>query len=146
MLRRILAESGVIALGALGAYGVGVMRYGIGPVAQTMAFASLLGAQLLHVLLARAGDGSILASNRRRNRTLMAGMALSAGLQLVALFFPPMRAVLGGAALPLADLGIAALGAVAPIVIVEIERLIRAGGLTPPRLAAPRNRAVEATA
>jgi magnesium-transporting ATPase (P-type) len=110
-----------------------------------MAFASLLGAQLLHVLLARAGDGSILASNRRRNRTLMAGMALSAGLQLVALFFPPVRAVLGGAALPLADLGIAAVGAVAPIALIEIERLIRSGRLTPRPLALPRPAGLEAT-
>src|SRR5262249_53579503 len=39
MLRRILVESGVIAGGAFAAYGVGVMRHGIGPVAQTMAFA-----------------------------------------------------------------------------------------------------------
>ena len=54
MLRRVLAESGVIAGGALAAYGIGVVRYGVGPVAQTMAFASLLGAQLLHVL---AGTG-----------------------------------------------------------------------------------------
>jgi Ca2+-transporting ATPase len=146
MLRRVLAESGVIAGGALAAYGIGVMRYGVGPVAQTMAFASLLGAQLLHVLLARAGEGPILKGGRQKNRTLMAGMAISAGLQLVALFFPPVRAVLGGAALPLVDLGIAALGAVAPIVLIEIERLIRAGGLAPRELAPPRNVAMEAMA
>jgi Ca2+-transporting ATPase len=146
MLRRILGESGVIAAGALAAYGVGVLRYGVGPVAQTMAFASLLGAQLLHVLLARAGEGPISAVRRRANRPLMAGMALSAGLQLLALFFPPVRTVLGGAALPLADLGIAALGAVAPIVLIEGERLLRASGFSPRRLlAVPRNLAVEAT-
>jgi Ca2+-transporting ATPase len=145
MLRRIMAESGVIALGALSAYGIGVMRYGIGPVAQTMAFGSLLGAQLLHVLLARAGDGSILASKRPHNRTLMVGMAVSAGLQLVALFFPPVRMVLGGAALPLADLGIAAIGAVAPIALIEIERLIRSGRLSPRPLALPRPAGLEAT-
>jgi hypothetical protein len=53
-------------------------------------------------------------------------MALSAGLQLVALFFPPIRTVLGGAALPLMDLGIAALGAVVPVALIELERIIRA--------------------
>jgi Ca2+-transporting ATPase len=145
MLRRILGESGLIALGALGAYGFGVMRYGIGPVAQTMAFASLLGAQLLHVLLARAGEGSILASTRPHNRTLMAGMAISAGLQFAALFFPPVRMVLGGAALPLADLGIAAIGAVAPIALIESERLIRSGRLSPRPRALPRPAGLEAT-
>ena len=138
MLRRIFGESGVIAGGALAAYGIGVLRYGMGPVAQTMAFASLLGAQLLHVLLARAGDGPILGSHRPRNRTLMAGMALSAGLQMLALFFPPMRAVLGGTALGLVDVGIAAAGAVLPIALIEIERLIRARGFSLPTLASPR--------
>ena len=57
LYRRMLIESAVIAGGALAAYGIGVMRHGLGPVAQTLAFASLLGAQLLHVPLARAGDG-----------------------------------------------------------------------------------------
>ena len=68
-------------------------------------------------------------------------MALSAGLQLLALFFPPVRAVLGGAALPLVDVGIAAIGAVAPIVLIEIERLIRArmDGAAPTRRAAERS-------
>ena len=62
-------------------------------------------------------------------------MALSAGLQLLALFFPPVRTVLGGAALPLVDVGIAALGAVvpiAPIVLIEIERAeLRSGSRWP---------------
>jgi Ca2+-transporting ATPase len=126
LYRRMLIESGVIAAGALAAYGIGVMRHGRGPVAQTLAFASLLGAQLLHVPLARAGDGPASAGGRPPNRTLQAGMALSAGLQLVALFFPPIRTVLGGAALPLIDLGIAALGAVVPVALIELERIVRA--------------------
>ena len=125
LLSRIMLESAAISVGALGAYGIGIARYGLGPVAQTMAFASLLGAQLLHVLLARAGDGPATAAGPRKNPTLLAGMALSAGLQLVALFVPPVRMVLGGAALPLADLGIAALGAALPILVIEFERIIR---------------------
>jgi len=126
LYRRMLIESAVIAGGALAAYGIGVMRHGIGPVAQTLAFASLLGAQLLHVPLARAGEGPATAGGRPRNRALMAGMVVSAGLQGVALFFPPVRTVLGGAALPLIDLGIAALGAVVPIALIELDRLWRA--------------------
>jgi len=132
LYRRMIVESAVIAAGALAAYGVGVMRHGRGPLAQTLAFASLLGAQLLHVPLARAGDRPATAGGRPMNRPLLAGMALSAGLQLVALFFPPVRAVLGGVALPLADLGIAALGAALPIACIEIERIIRARGLARP--------------
>ena len=43
-------------------------------------------------------------------------------LQLVALFFPPVRAVLGGAGLGLADLAISALAAALPIAAIETER------------------------
>jgi Ca2+-transporting ATPase len=126
LYRRMLVESAVIAGGALAAYGIGVMRHGVGPVAQTLAFASLLGAQLLHVPLARAGDAPATAGGRPRNKALMAGMAVSAGLQLVALFVPPVTAVLGGAALPLVDLGIAALGAIIPVALIELDRIWRA--------------------
>jgi Ca2+-transporting ATPase len=125
LLRRILAESGAIALGALAAYGLGIARHGRGPVAQTMAFASLVGAQLLHVPLARAGSGPATAGQRPPNRALAVGVGASAALQLVALFVPPVRTLLGGAALGLADLGIAALGALLPVVAIETERRTR---------------------
>jgi Ca2+-transporting ATPase len=125
LMRRILLESGVIAAGALSAYGIGVARYGPGPVAQTMAFASLIGAQLLHVGLARAGAGPATIGVRPRNRMLEAGLAVSAALQLVALFVPPVRAVLGGAPLGLAELAISALAAILPIAAIEVERRIR---------------------
>jgi Ca2+-transporting ATPase len=127
-LRRILAESAAIAGGALSVYGIGIARHGIGPIAQTMAFASLLGAQLLHVSLARAGDRPALSGNRgRRNPILGVAMAASGGLQLLALFFPPLRTVLGGAPLALADLGIALGGALLPSALVEVARTITHG-------------------
>jgi Ca2+-transporting ATPase len=125
LFRRILLESGLIAGGALAAYGVGILRHGLGPIAQTMAFASLLGAQLLHVPLARAGEGPASRDRRRPNKVLTIGMAISAGLQLLALFVPPVRAVLGSAALGLPDLGIAALAAIAPVALIELERRTR---------------------
>src|SRR5205823_2336951 len=99
-------------------------RHGRGSQAQTMAFASLLGAQLLHVPLARAGDGPASVGERPANRVLTAGMAISAALQLVALFVPPVRAVLGGAALGLLDLGISALAAALPIAAIEAQRRV----------------------
>jgi Ca2+-transporting ATPase len=133
MLRRILAESAAIALGALAVYGLGIARHGLGPVAQTMAFASLLGSQLLHVGWARAGDRPALTGNRgRRNTYLVGAMALSAGLQAAALFIPPLRAVLGGAPLGLADLGIAVAGAVLPSAAIETSRIL-AGEASAPR-------------
>jgi Ca2+-transporting ATPase len=126
LLRRILGESGAIALGALGAYGVGLARYGPGPIAQSMAFGSLMGAQLLHVLLARCGHRPVSMDQRPRNTALAFGVGLAAGLQAVALFYPPIRTLLGGAPLRLADLAISAAGAIIPIAIIEGGRLIEA--------------------
>jgi P-type Ca2+ transporter type 2C len=125
LLHRIAAESGMIAAGALASYALGIARHGRGPIAQTMAFASLVGAQLLHVPLARAGSAPAAAGRRPANPPLALGVGLSAALQLVALFVPPVRAVLGGASLGLADLGIAVLGAVLPIVAIEADRRAR---------------------
>jgi Ca2+-transporting ATPase len=125
MARRMVMESACIAAGALATYGVGLMRYGFGPTAQTMAFASLVGAQLLHVPLARAGTGPATVGDRPKNRMLMAGVGISAALQALALFFPPLRVALGSAPLALADLLICALGAFIPIAAIETERRVR---------------------
>jgi hypothetical protein len=95
-------------------------------VARTTAFAGLMGAQLLHVPLARAGAAPATAGGRPRNRTLRLGMAFSAALQLAALFVPALRAVLGGAALAPADLAVAALAATLPVTAIEAERRLRA--------------------
>ena len=95
-----------------------------------MAFASLVGAQLLHVPLARAGGRPATGGGQRpSNRPLAVGLGISAALQLVALFVPGVRAVLGGAALGILDLGIAALGAGLPVLAIETERRLRAGSL-----------------
>jgi Ca2+-transporting ATPase len=125
MLRRILAESAAIATGALTVYGIGVSRYGLGPTAQTMAFASLLGSQLLHVGWARAGDRPALTGSRgRKNPYLLPAMGLSVALQAAALFVPPLRTLLGGAPLGLLDIGIALAGAALPSIAIEVSRFL----------------------
>jgi Ca2+-transporting ATPase len=122
LLQRILGESTAIAAGTLAAYVLGVLRHGRGPVAQSMAFASLVGAQLLHVPFARSGTEPVTRGGRPRNRALTLGVTLSAALQLAALFVAPLRGALGGVELSLADLGIAALGAVVPLLAIEMHR------------------------
>jgi Ca2+-transporting ATPase len=124
-LGRMLVESLAIALSALAVYGLGVRRLGRGPAAQTMAFASLMGAQLLHVPIARAGQEPAGWKALPRNRTLEVGLGLSVLLQLAALFVPPLRGALGGAALGLTELAIAALGAIVPIGAIALERRAR---------------------
>jgi magnesium-transporting ATPase (P-type) len=55
-LRRVLLESLAIAGSVLGVYGIGLRRLGPGPAAQTMAFASLVAAQIMHARVARHGQ------------------------------------------------------------------------------------------
>lgn len=124
--RRILFESGAISLGALGTYGLGILRHGLGPVAQTMAFASLTGAQLLHVPLARSGDRPATAEGIPGNRVLTLGVGAAVLLQIGAVFFPPLRAALGGAKLGLVDVLIAALGSALPIAGIHGARALQA--------------------
>jgi len=123
--RRILGESLVISLGSLSTYGLGLLRHGTGPVAQTMAFASLCGAQLLHMPLARNGDRP--AVGRPLSNPVMAlGLGFSALLLTGAVFLPPLRAALGGARLGLADVLISLAGSVLPIAGIQGARTLRA--------------------
>ena len=52
--RRILFESSLLSASSLTAYGYGVSRYGIGPRSSTIAFESLVAAQLMHALSCRS--------------------------------------------------------------------------------------------
>jgi Ca2+-transporting ATPase len=123
-LGRLLGESSVIALAGMAVYAVGLRRYGPGPTAQTMAFGSLVGAQLLHALLARVGNRPVTLAGGRPNGWLVAALGVSGALQAAALFFPPLRAALGGAALRLADLALMALAPLLATAAIEVERLI----------------------
>jgi Ca2+-transporting ATPase len=51
-LKRIAFEGGMISAGTLGAYGYGLLRYGMGPSASTLAFMSSVSAQLVPPLVA----------------------------------------------------------------------------------------------
>ena len=120
--RRIVGESAVIALGALGVYGWSLARLGAGPAARTMTFASLSGAQLLHVSLARGRQ----RASGRGNRVLGLGVGLSALLGLGAVFFPPLRAALGGGAIGGLDALVALAGATLPIAAIHAARALPA--------------------
>ena len=126
--RRVLGESAAISVGAIGAYAAGLLRHGAGPVAQTMAFASLTGAQLLHVPLARAGGSPAQNGGLLTNRVLALGVGASVLLQVGAVFFPPLRAALGGARLGLVDALIALAGSVLPIAAIQSVRALQSPG------------------
>ena len=129
--RQIGAESAAISLGALGAYGAGLLLHGGGPTARTMAFASLTWSQLLHVPLARSGEWREIATPLLANPVLGIGIGVSLLLQLGAVFFPPLRAALGGGPIGLIDLLISAVAALVPILGIQLARLMSAPRLAP---------------
>jgi P-type Ca2+ transporter type 2C len=58
-LQQIALEGTLITASTMAAYSWGLLRYGLGPTASTMAFTSLTAAQLLHSLNCRSGKYSI---------------------------------------------------------------------------------------
>src|SRR3989442_13097159 len=62
--RRITVESATLSAGALGAYGYGLMRYGMGPQAGTLAFTSLTTGQPLQAMTSRSGKKSFFTKPR----------------------------------------------------------------------------------
>jgi Ca2+-transporting ATPase len=120
----VLAREGtILAAGALGACGWGVLRHGISPQARSMAFSSLVTAQLLHALTARSRHHGAFVPGAQRlppNRALTGALALSFALQGVALLIPGLRRVLGLVPLGPLDLAVTAAGGTLPLLANEM--------------------------
>ncbi len=124
--KRIAFESSMLSAGALGAYGYGIIRYGMGAQAGTMAFMGLTFGQILHALSCRSEKHSIYdnvgangSSPLPPNRYLDAALAGSAALQGMAMFVPGLRNLLGLSPLGLTDWLVVGGAAVAPLLINE---------------------------
>lgn len=118
--RRIAFESTALSAGALGAYGYGLVRYGMGPQASTMAFSSLTTGQLLHAIVSRSETHNIfdrpsLPSNPYLNAALLGSFAV----QALALLVPGLRSLLGITPLSLIDGIVIGASALLPFVINE---------------------------
>ncbi len=124
-LGRLGIQGGTIAAGSLAALGLGALRHGAGPEARTMAFGSLVTAQLLHALTARSderGPGAL-----PPNRPLTGLLLASVGLQAVGLLVPGVRGVLGVVPLGPLDLAVTAAAGVLPYAANEALKAARAG-------------------
>ena len=122
--RRILAESAVLSSGSAASYGIGILRHGRSPIAQSMAFWSLALADLLHVALARAGTHPALSYERSLSRPLVLSVGISALLQVGVFMLPPLRSLLRTAPLGLVDGLVSLGGALIPIAAIEVLRSI----------------------
>jgi Ca2+-transporting ATPase len=121
--KRIGLESTVLSAGSLASYGYGIMRYGIGPRAGTMAFMSLTMGQLLHAISCRSEKHSIFDSEALpRNKHLTMALGGSFFLQGCALVIPGLRSLLGITPLGLMDGLVVGCSSVLPLLINEATK------------------------
>jgi Ca2+-transporting ATPase len=127
--KRIASEAAVLAGGSLGAYGYGVLRYGCGPKASTMAFMSLTLGQLLHALSCRSESHSLfdpVQNPRKRslqpNPYLSIAVGGSMALQVLTLAVPGLRRLLGITSIGLLDGVVIGGTAVIPLVVNELTK------------------------
>ncbi len=130
-LARLGAEGGLMAAGSLAALGWGTLRHGAGPEARTMAFVSLVTAQLLHTLSARSEHHGLLSrgpSALQPNRPLLGLLLASMALQAAGLLVPGVRGVLGVVRLAPLDLAATAAAGLLPYVANEALKAARQPG------------------
>jgi len=120
---KLIRESSIITVGALGVYGYSRLRYGQGQKAGTHAFMSLTLAQLLHAYRCRSEHTSIFdAKNRPSNRYLDSAVGLSALMQILAATWPPLRRLLRLGPIGAADLLAILAGAGLPLLANEATK------------------------
>lgn len=118
--KRITFESTMLSAGALGAYGYGIIRYGMGQRASTMAFMSLSISQILHAISCRSERHSIfdkekLPLNKYLNTTLIGSFAL----QVLSMAVPGLRSLLGIAPINIIDGIMIGGSAILPLLVNE---------------------------
>jgi Ca2+-transporting ATPase len=111
-------QAALMSTGALGAYGYGLWKYGLTNHPQTICFASLVAAQLLHTLGSRS---------RRRpfnetppNPFLSAVLGSSFMLQSAAILLAPIRRLLGTAPIGMVDALVALATGAVPFIANEV--------------------------
>ena len=94
-------------------------------IGQTMAFTVLDLSELVHVFNIRNNKKSIFKTKAFNNKTLLLAIAVSAALMLVILFIPALRHIFSIPVLPTANIIEIILLVFAPLVIVEIFKLLK---------------------
>jgi Ca2+-transporting ATPase len=119
-LKRIALEGGVISAASLGAYGYGLLRYGMGPRAGTIAFMSLTSAQLQHTLSCRSVTVGIFSERKLpHNPYLKWALGGSFGLQALTMIVPGLRSLLGITPIGLLDGLVISGSAILPFIVNE---------------------------
>jgi P-type Ca2+ transporter type 2C len=122
--KRITFESTTLSAGALGAYGYGLMRYGLGPQAGTLAFTSLTTGQLFHAITSRSETHSVLGERNEGsalppNPYVKIALVGSFAAQALTLAIPGLRSLLGLTPISLLDGLVIGGSALLPFVVNE---------------------------
>ena len=97
----------------------------IGVTAQTMAFAVLALSELVHVFNLRSNKESIFKVGLLTNKILLGAIAISASLMLIVLNIPALHGIFEISKLTLGEVGIVTLLSFAPLIVVEIFKLLK---------------------
>ncbi len=118
--QRIAFESSAISLSALSAYGYGILKYGQGPQASTIAFMSLTVGQILHTLSCRSEEHTLLEFDKLPHNPYMDGAIIgSLALQLLPATIPGLRNLLNLAPIDPIDCLVIGGSALLPLVVNE---------------------------
>jgi Ca2+-transporting ATPase len=102
--RRMAMESAVISASALGVYGYGIARYGLGARAGTLAFHGLVAGQILHALSCRSERNHLLSANTPPpNKYITLAVGGSLVLQALTALIPGLRSFLAVTPIGLVD-------------------------------------------
>ena len=121
--RRMLFESAVLTTSTFGAYGYGILRYGLGQKASTLAFVSLTLSQLTHAISCRSSKNSIFDRNTSMsNKYLNIAVGGSIALQILTMIVPGLRGLLGIAPIGLLDAVVVGGTAISSLIINEATK------------------------
>ncbi len=127
--KRLTLEASTLSLGAMAAYGYGILRHGTGASAGTLAFHSLTTGQLLHALSCRSEHHSFLRGDKLPpNPHLSLALGGSLALQALTVLVPGLRGLLGLTPIGLLDGAVVAVSAALPLLVNEGTKAIQAEG------------------
>jgi len=124
---RLVRDAALLTGSALAGFGYGLVRYGPGSQARTMAFMTLTTSQLVYALSARSST-ALVDPRQARNPLLERVVAASVAAQFATVLFPPLRALLRTSPLSVIDLGVVGALSVVPTVLGEFGKRRSAPG------------------
>jgi Ca2+-transporting ATPase len=127
MVWRVLYQGVMIGCIPLAAFIIGLRDGGV-VLGQTMAFATLMFAQLVHVRNLHSNTRSSLAISPFRNKPLIGAILASAGLAVIVLLIPPVRDAFSLTAMDGRHWIAVVLMSLIPLLVVDLFKLFKING------------------